>query len=210
MSRPISFSQTTLAVTTGEKFRASSEIRGLRNVSCDMSGAWACSSARASSMPTTLPRELWNREKSSARDSGASRLAMAAYFSADTSASGVLPCFSSATTMRPSPSSPRMCRRSGGMAGPPQPRSKSSVTILTAFPRIWGLERIHSWRSARSSNPASSSEIISAGIATDPATVNSMSSAMRGQAMPDARWREGIGNGVEVSKLSENACNWRD
>ena len=188
MSRPISFGQTTLAVTTGEKFRASSVIRGLRNVSCDMSGAWACSSARASSMPTTLPRELWNREKSSARDSGASRLAMAAYFSAETSASGVLPCFSSATTMRPSPSSPRMCRRSGGMAGPPRPAFEVERDDPDRVPQDLGIGEDPLLEiSGRSSNPASSSEIISAGIATDPATVNSMSSAMRGQAMPGPR-----------------------
>ena len=49
MSRPISLSHTTLAVAAAEKPRANRTMRGRRSVSCERSGAWACSSASASS-----------------------------------------------------------------------------------------------------------------------------------------------------------------
>src|SRR6185437_15422627 len=113
---------------------------------------------------------------------------MAAYFAAATSVSGVRPLLTSATTRRPSAPSPSTLTRSrtvGSAVGSP---SNSKVMTLTAGPRMAGLERTHSCKSARPSRPASSSEIICAGIATDPATVNSISSAIRRfQGMARAR-----------------------
>ncbi len=153
-------------------------MRGRRNVSCERSGAWACSSASASSGVMGSWRRLWKRAYWSASDSGRIRLAMAAYLIAVTSVSGVRPLLSSATTRRPSRARPRTwmrSRRSPAAVGRP---SISKVMILTAGPRMAGLDSTHSCRSARSSNPASSSEIICAGIATEPATVKSISSAM--------------------------------
>ena len=162
----------------GEKLRARRTMRGLRNVIWLRSGAWAWRSASASSTDMVSFRALWKRAYCSASDSGRTRLAMAAYLIAVTSTSGFLPYLSSAMTSRPSEPSPTMTRRSRGSPGVPHCRSTSKVMILMAGPRISGFERTHSCRSARSSRPASSSEIICAGIATDPATVKRRSSAM--------------------------------
>ena len=103
---------------------------------------------------------------------------MAAYLTAETSVSGVRPLLSSATTRRPSAPSPRTEMRSRPAPGAVGSPSNSKVTTLTAGPRMAGFDSTHSCRSARCSRPASSSEIIWAGIATDPATVNSISSAI--------------------------------
>ena len=61
ISRPVSLSQTTLAVTVGEKPSARSTMRGLRSVSWDRSGACACRSASASSGVIGTWRRFWNR-----------------------------------------------------------------------------------------------------------------------------------------------------
>ena len=63
MSRPISLSQTTLALTTAEKSRASRTMRGRRSDSGERSGACACSSARASSGLMGVWRRDWKRAK---------------------------------------------------------------------------------------------------------------------------------------------------
>jgi hypothetical protein len=178
MSRPISLSQTTLALTTAEKSRASKTMRGRRSVSGERSGACTCSSARASSGLMGVCRRDWKRAKCSASDSGSIRLTEAAYLMAETSVSAARLLLSSATTSRPSAPSPSTETRS--RSGPPAlgTPSNSKVTTLTAGPRMAGFDRTHSCRSARCSRPASSSEIICAGIATDPATVKSISSAI--------------------------------
>ena len=97
---------------------------------------------------------------------------------AETSVSAERLLLSSATTSRPSAPSPSTETRS--RAAPPAvgTPSNSKVTTLTAGPRMAGFDSTHSCRSARCSRPASSSEIICAGIATDPATVKSISSAI--------------------------------
>ena len=144
MSRPISLSQTTLAVTMGEKSRASSTMRGRRSVSWERSGAWACSSASASSAVIGDWRLDWKRAKWSASDSGRMRLAMAAYLMAATSVSGDRPLLSSATTRRPSAPSPSTEMRSRQAPAPTDRPSNSKVMTLTAEPRMAGLESTHS------------------------------------------------------------------
>ncbi len=106
------------------------------------------------------------------------RLTAAAYLIAETSVSADRLLLSSATTRRPSAPSPSTETRS--RAAPPAggSPSNSKVTTLTAGPRMAGFDSTHSCRSARCSSPASSSEIICAGIATEPATVKSISSAI--------------------------------
>ena len=140
MSRPISFSQTTLAVTTGEKSRASRTMRGRRSDSWDRSGACACRSASASSAVMGTWRRDWKRAYWSARVSGRIRLAMAAYLMAETSVSGVRAAFSSATTRRASAPRPSTVRRSRfAPAGVGMP-SNSKVITLTAGPRTAGFD----------------------------------------------------------------------
>ena len=87
------------------------------------------------------------------------RLAMAAYLTAETSVSGVRLLLSSATTSLPSAPRPRTEMRSLALLAAAGRPSKSKVITLTAGPRMAGLESTHSWRSARSSRPASSSEM---------------------------------------------------
>src|ERR1700677_2730235 len=178
MSSPISLSQTTLAVTTGEKSRARRTMRGRRSDPGERSGACACSSASASSGLIGVWRRDWKRAKWSASVSGSMRLTEAAYLMAETSVSADRLLLSSATTRRPSAPSPSTETRSRGappLVGTP---SNSKVMTLTAGPRMAGFDSTHSCKSARCSRPASSSEIICAGIATEPATVKSISSAI--------------------------------
>ena len=176
-SRPISLSQTTLAMTSGEKSWASNTMRGRRRDSGEMSGACACRSANASSGVMATPRRDWKRANWTASDSGSRRLAIAAYLTAGTSMSGVRLLLSSATTRRPSAARPRTLTRSRSAPAVGRPSNSKEMTLMPC-PRMMGFDSTHSCRSARSSSPASSSEIIWAGIATDPATVNSISSAM--------------------------------
>src|SRR5580692_519444 len=106
------------------------------------------------------------------------RLTAAAYLIAVTSVSAERLLLSSATTRRPSAPRPRtetLSRLAPPATGSP---SNSKVTTLTAGPRMAGLASTHSCRSARCSRPASWSEIICAGNATEPATVKSISSAI--------------------------------